>query len=178
MDYDLISIKMEKQLKSHLEELLQTKLIGKLLNLANIDDNSNSIKTIIEGQGFKICSELSPRIYNICMEVVETLEFKDDVYFFIVNSADVNAYAIPKSENNDTNLIIINSAMIDRFDDDELKFVIGHELGHLISGYSQLSDVINFLFNDDDRTPIIYTNKIRLWKQLAELTGDESLSKG
>ena len=32
--------------------------------------------------------------------------------------------------------VVVNSGMIDLLDEDELRFVLGHELGHVLSGHA------------------------------------------
>ena len=57
-------------------------------------------------------------------------------------------------------------------DNDELKFIIGHEIGHLVSKNARIMKLINFVFPDYDRMPLILRHKIELWTRLAELTSD------
>jgi hypothetical protein len=62
--------------------------------------------------------------------------------------------------------------MLHLMDDEELKFVIGHEIGHLISKNADLHKLINFVFPSDSTQPSLLQNKIRLWNQLSELIAD------
>ena len=55
---------------------------------------------------------------------------------------------------------------------EELKFVIGHELGHLINKDTSLSRLISFVFPEGTTPPITLLYKIRLHSQLAELVAD------
>ena len=55
---------------------------------------------------------------------------------------------------------------------DELKFVIGHELGHLINKDTALARLIQFVFPPQTAVPVTLQYKIRLHEQLAELVAD------
>jgi hypothetical protein len=55
---------------------------------------------------------------------------------------------------------------------DELRFVIGHELGHLINRDTALKRLIIFVFPEGSQLPVTLQHKIRLHNQLAELVAD------
>ena len=55
---------------------------------------------------------------------------------------------------------------------DELRFVIGHELGHLINKDTALARLIGFVFPPNAAVPVTLQYKIRLHEQLAELVAD------
>ena len=57
-------------------------------------------------------------------------------------------------------------------EDDELKFIIGHEIGHLISKNAAITKILRFVYPDPDKIPILLYHKINLWNKLAELTAD------
>jgi uncharacterized tellurite resistance protein B-like protein len=57
-------------------------------------------------------------------------------------------------------------------DDDELRFIIGHEIGHLISRNAEISRLINFVFPEQDKIPVLLYHRINVWHKLAELTAD------
>jgi hypothetical protein len=125
-----------------------------------------------EGNSFKITERLSPELFAICQEVKNCLEYEENIDFFIMNSPETNAFAVPKMEDEDVNMVIITSALLEKLDVTELKFIIGHEIGHLISQTSKLENIIQFVFSDKESIPTVLNNKIELWKKLAELTAD------
>jgi hypothetical protein len=63
--------------------------------------------------------------------------------------------------------------MFDLMSEDELRFVVGHELGHIINKDTSLKRLIYFVFPPGAATPPISLQfKIRLHDQLAELVAD------
>lgn len=172
MNYDLISFEVEQQIKNEIKELFEIKIIEKIISDGKIVEVNNYFKMMQEGYSFKVSEDLAPKIFNLCHEVKSKLEFNDDIDFFITSSSSVNAFAVPKLYESDSNIIVITSELMDRFEEDELRFVIGHEIGHLISDYARISRVINFIYPSLDQLPIIIQNKINFWNKLAELTAD------
>jgi len=99
-------------------------------------------------------------------------QFKCPLTYYVTNSADTNACAVPCLEENDKNIVVLHSRIVDLFDKTELRFIIGHELGHLISRNAHLKRIIDFVYPDPQRLPVILHNKISYWNKLAELTAD------
>jgi len=170
MDYDYICIEEEKAIRSHLEEILEAKVIEKIMNRAKLEDEEN-IRAGLEGDGYRITKALTPKLYDICHSVLESLQFEEPTLFYVVNIPTVNAASIRNPSGDGYNFIVLHSETVERFDDDELRFVIGHEIGHLISGFTKLSKIINFIW-EEDKIPLIFSNKIILWRQIAELSAD------
>ena len=172
MDYDMIRIVLERELSTQLFDLIEGDIIESLLKEAKIERFENEWKYILEGHSFKVTQAMASRLYNLFHEVQQRLEFKEDIDFYVTNSPEVNAFAISSLEEGEANIININSGLIERMDDDELKFIIGHEIGHLISKNAQITKVIRFVYPESDKIPILLYHKVNLWNKLAELTAD------
>lgn len=171
MDYDNIRIKLEKDIGEHLFDTLEGEVLEGVLKEAKVSETENDWKYLLEGHSFKVSSTLTPRLNSLFNEVKKKLHFEADVDFYITNSKDLNAFAISGLDDS-AHIININSATIETMDDDELKFIIGHEIGHLISNNAKISRHISFVFPDYDRIPLLLKHKIELWEKLAELTAD------
>jgi hypothetical protein len=70
-------------------------------------------------------------------------------------------------------MIVLTSALVQYFKDDELAFVIGHEIGHLIYLHSQIGMVGRLLSNPEAQnySPFIH-NLIVRWGKYAEISCD------
>lgn len=172
MDYDKLRIELEISIRNELYDLFEGSIVEKIIKKAKVENEQNIYKIIHEGHSFRITGELAPDLYALCCQVKESLDFKEDVEFYITNSSDANAYAVSKLDDGDTNLIVLHSRIIDQFDQDELKFVIGHEMGHLISDNAKFMRIIDFVFPDYSQIPVVFMHKISLWQKLSELTAD------
>jgi hypothetical protein len=100
------------------------------------------------------------------------LEFKDPIDFYVTNSPEVNAFSSTRTEDDQPHIVNLNSMLVDKFDEDELKFVIGHEIGHIISNNTRINEIVNFIFPDSAKVPMLLYNKLNVWHKLAELTAD------
>jgi len=172
MNQDMIRIGLERQLNEELYSQFSGDLMKNLMRDAKVEPNKDYLRASLEGHGFKISKKISPGLYKLCMEVQDKLDFKETIDYYIINDAEVNAFTRYKVEDERNHIVVLNSALVNMMDDDELKFIIGHEIGHLISKYSELYEIIEFVFNNYERIPLIFKNKIELTGRLAELTSD------
>ena len=167
-----IRVDLEIELESNLFQTLEGKLVEKIIAEANYEPEENIWKNILEGHSFKVTEKMSPKLYHIFHDVKNKLNYKKNIDFYITNSAELNAFALTRSDDKDTDIININSALISMFDDDELRFVVGHEIGHLITRYARVVRLINFIFPDSEKVPLILAHRIELWQKVSELTAD------
>jgi hypothetical protein len=85
----------------------------------------------------KITEEITPSIFGIVSSIEQKLQVSNlSIEYYIKNSADINASCF--SLNSDIHLImVLTSGLINIMNDDELSFVIGHEIGHYLFGHLQ-----------------------------------------
>jgi predicted Zn-dependent protease len=84
-------------------------------------------KAELLGHGVKVGLRQFPRVHGLTAECSQTLGINTPTVY-IVNNANVNAYTYGT---NDDAFITLHSALVDRFTDEELRTVIGHECGHI-----------------------------------------------
>jgi Zn-dependent protease with chaperone function len=172
MNYDLIRIPLEKDLAKQLYDLIEGDIMTSVLKEAKIERFENEWKLILEGHSFKVTRELASGLYDLFHDVQNQLGFTENIDFYVTNSAEVNAFALSAAEEGEANIINVNSGLIEMMDDDELRFIIGHEIGHLISKNATISRLIRFVFPEPDKIPALLYHRINLWDKLAELTAD------
>ena len=83
------------------------------------------------GQYLSINKNNFPRVFDLYMQACSTLDIKDIPELYIKFDYSVNAMASGVEKP----MIMLHSGAIDLLDDDELLFVLGHELGHIKSGH-------------------------------------------
>ena len=172
MIYNKIRIDLERELGAELYALMQGEIVEEILKEAKIEKIENEWKFMLEGHSFKVTSKMAPRLDGLIKDVVEKLQFSEAIDFYVTNNPELNAFSIARLEEDQEHIINLNSGLVERLDDDELRFVVGHEIGHLISKNSGILELLEFIFPDPIRTPLLINHKITLWKKLSELTAD------
>lgn len=172
MNHQQIRLAAEKQIGNEIYQLLEGDIIEQIIREAKVQEIENEWKYILEGHSFKISPQLTPKLFTIIQEVITKLKFEEPIDFYISNSAEFNAYAIYRNADNLNHTICINSSLIANMTESELKFIIGHEIGHLISNNARLMKLIQFVYSDMAKMPLLLRNKFDLWYKLSELTAD------
>jgi len=172
MDYNKIRIKLEQEIGKNLWEILDAEVISKVKKEAKVEKSGNYYKYLLEGHSFKLGKDLLPELHKPFMDVCKALNLTEPVEFYISNAPDFNASASSSEEQGEPHLVNLNSGLVNALDEDELRFVIGHELGHIISKNIDIKGVIEFVFPGFQGIPLLLYNKISLWDKLSELTAD------
>ena len=167
------SIPFEKQLGKQIYKALQGPVVEKILESAKLSTSDDYWRSIMEGHSLKVEESLLKDLYGLCTSVQEKLGFKEPVDYYVTGDASVNAFSVAAEQKGKPHIVNINSSLIGLMSENELRFVIGHELGHLINRDSALKRLIYFVFpQNSTHIPLTLQFKIRLHDQLAELVAD------
>ncbi len=166
-------IELEKMLSSQIYEALHGKMVEDILENSSFNGGGRDYwKNVMEGHSFKVEKRLMSHLYDLFYDVKKTLGYEENIDFYITGSSQVNAFSVTASKKGQPHIINVNSGLIDLMTDEELRFVIGHEIGHLMNKDSELLKLIHFIFPPGTNRPLVLQYKIRLWEQLAELVAD------
>lgn len=115
-----------------------------------------------------------PQLYHICTEVKKQLHFKEPIDFFLISSKSINACSIESKKIEETpHVIELNAGLVDIMSENELRFVIGHEIGHLISRDGHLNALIHYVCGWDEEDFDQYIScRLKMYDLLAELVAD------
>jgi len=126
------------------------------------------------GGAVKVSERQFPRVHGLAKECAETLGIAvPSVY--IVNSPTLNAATYGTQ---DDSFILVHSALVDHFEDDELRSVLGHEAGHIHNDHVVYLTALHFLtqmagmFVRFSVTPAMLG--LRAWARRAEVTCDRA----
>jgi Zn-dependent protease with chaperone function len=94
------------------------------------------------GQAVHVTPKQCHKIYRLFKEAADILDMHEPD-LFLVNDFRVNAYTFGAERP----FIVMNSALVDLLDDDELMAVLGHELGHVKAGHVLYRSLAYFLIS-------------------------------
>ena len=165
-------IELEQALNKQIYDALQGGVVEEVLRQLRTDAADSYWRSTLEGHSFKVEKSLLEHLYDLFYDVKKQLGYEEPVDFYITGDASVNAFSVAAEGEGSPHIVNINSALVELMTDDELRFVIGHELGHLMNRNTALLRLIHFVFPPDSNMPLALQHKIRLWQQLSELVAD------
>lgn len=164
----------ERELKQKIHDALEGDVIDQVMqSVGVVGQNDSIIRTSLAIGMLKVEPEIMPHLYQLLQDTVLKLKFDRQVEFYITNSVSVNACTLIDTAPDRPVIIRLNSALIELMTEDELRFVVGHELGHQINRDGDLSNLISFIFPElESMSPLLLQLKVRAWNQLCELVAD------
>ena len=131
----------------------------------------------MKGSNFHVTKESCPELYNQVMEASHTLNLTDFPHIYTKWGYYVNAYTMGYK---DTTSLVLYSGAVDLLEKDELKFIIGHELGHIKSNHCLYHNMALRIANFISDVPVIgdLMGTIRYllmyWYRMSEFTADRA----
>lgn len=124
------------------------------------------------GDAMLISPDVLPEVYEIYTNCLNL--FGNDLHgnLFVRQSKEYNANIFSHNKKFD---LLIHSALLEDFTPNELSFVLGHELGHVLLGHSQVS-MLDLLKLIEDLKPGLISPETKdlmyRWSRAAELSAD------
>lgn len=118
--------------KGALVALRRLKGFDKLLKTMSGLINERAVRLLYLGSAVKVDERQFADLHRSLAEVGAVLDAQELPELYVQASPMFNAMTIGL----DKPIIVVDSGLIDLLDEDELRFVIGHELGHALSGHA------------------------------------------
>ena len=128
------------------------------------------------GSNLKVTKDNYPKIHEYLQYACNILDMPTIPDMYVQWGYGINAYTVGV----ENPIVVINSGLIDLCDDDEMLFIIGHELGHIKSNhmlYHMMAQVINLVIEQIPvgkfaAVPIQYA--LYYWSRMSEFTADRA----
>ena len=166
-------IGLEKELATQIYNALQGDVVRFILKNAKDSTDDDYWRSRMEGHCMKADKNLLGNFYNLCQDVKNRLGFDEPVDFYVTGDSSINAFSIAAEDGDHPHIVNVNSELFNLMSEDELRFVVGHELGHLLNQDTALRRLIGFVYPPQvTQLPIALQYKIHLHDNLAELVAD------
>ena len=94
--------------------------------------NERAVRLVLLGSAVRVDDRQFTRLHRLLADVGATLDAAELPEMYVSANPFLNAVTIGMNKP----MIVLNSALVDLLDEDELRFVIAHELGHALSGHA------------------------------------------
>ena len=131
----------------------------------------------LQGSNFRVTRDSCPELYKLTRTVSKRIDVRDFPKIYTQWGYFINAYTA--GYDNDV-LLVIYSGAVDLLNEDELTYVIGHEMGHIKSGhnlYHYMASIVGsaaaFIPGGQGFIAPIYA-ALKYWDRMSEFTADRA----
>jgi len=141
--------------------------------------NERRYRLVFLGSAVRVDERQFPRLHRLLTEAGQALDVAELPEMFVANSPFANAVTLGM----DKPFIVVNSRLLGLLDDDELRFVVAHELGHAVSGHAVYQTLLVRIVNASglfsslppwSLTLRILQAALSEWSRKAELSADRA----
>ncbi|BBH15723.1 Zn-dependent protease [Nocardioides baekrokdamisoli] len=100
--------------------------------------NERTVRLSLLGSAVKVDERQFTRLHWLLGDVGAALDVAELPELFVLADPQLNAVTIGMNRP----MIVLNSGLVDLLDDEELRFVIGHEVGHALSGHAVYQTIL------------------------------------
>ncbi|HXW45486.1 MAG TPA: M48 family metallopeptidase, partial [Streptosporangiaceae bacterium] len=111
-----------------------------LKNLAGLF-NDRALRLMFLASAVRCSTEQFPDLYQAMLDGCYILDLPRVPELYVTQTPLVNAMAL----GSDKPFIVLNSGLVELMDPEELRWVIGHELGHVLSGHTVYNTMLYYL---------------------------------
>jgi Zn-dependent protease with chaperone function len=107
-------------------------VVYKLLSTLALLGGERGVRLLFQGNAVRVGPAQVPKLWHLHTEVCTTFDWPDVPELYVSQTPFFNAGAYGV----DAPFIVIHSAALELLDDDELRVLLSHELGHVMSGHA------------------------------------------
>ena len=118
----------------------------------------------------RLTKGMAPDIAKMAEECIEKLGVEIPLELYVYSSPQFNAACFKPEE--DRLNVMFSSSLLEGFDANELKFVMGHELGHYIYNHHDIP--VGYLLQGQDKPDPKLALELFAWSRYAEISADRA----
>ncbi|MFI9273799.1 M48 family metallopeptidase [Kitasatospora sp. NPDC052896] len=141
--------------------------------------SERSVRLMFLATAVKTSERQFPELYDMVRDAAYTLDLERVPDLYVTQDPDVNAMCIGM----DSPVIVVTTGLVELMDEEELRAVIGHEVGHAMSGHAVYRTMLLILTNLASRVGWIplgnlaitaLVSALKEWFRKAELSCDRA----
>ena len=136
-----------------------------------LEDNPISgVRRQLLATSLRLTESMSPRLHGMLHQCRDRLGIENPIETFVYNSPQFNAACVKPED--ERVLLMFSSSLLERFQEQELLFVIGHELGHYLFEHTEIP--IGYLVKGEKPVAPRLALQLFAWSRYAEISADRA----
>ena len=141
--------------------------------------NERAVRLVFLGSAIRVDERQFARLHRLLGEVARTLDAPELPELYVTANPVPSAMTIGMNKP----FVVVTSGMVDLLDDEELRFVLGHELGHAMSGHAVYQSLLQQLIQLSGVLSAVPAGGLSIraimaalyeWSRKAELSADRA----
>lgn len=141
--------------------------------------SERALRLMFLGGSVRVGEDQFRNIHDMVRDAAYILDFEQVPELYVVQDPTPNAMAIGV----DKPFIVLHTGLIDLLDDEELRYVVGHEVGHILSGHAVYRTMLLILTSLGARLAWLPLGNIAIgaiviglqeWQRKSELSADRA----
>ena len=133
-------------------------------------EGPSGIRRNLLSTSVRLTSGMAPEITKMADECIEKLGVQLPLELYVYSSPQFNAACFKPED--DRLYVMFSSSLLEGFNSQELKFVMGHELGHHV--YDHHAIPIGYLLRGEQRPDPALALELFAWSRYAEISADRA----
>ncbi|MEL7536199.1 MAG: M48 family metallopeptidase [Pseudomonadota bacterium] len=159
-------LKLFDQLKAHPD----VQRVNEQLNKMAEDNAALKIRRRLLATSVRLSDRMAPNVHQLAEHCIKKLEIKIPVELYVFASPQYNA-ACFKPEDGRL-FVMFSSSLLENFTDDEIGFVMGHELGHHLYRHHDIP--IGYILRGRSKPNARLALELFAWSRYAEISADRA----
>jgi len=134
------------------------------------EEGPTGIRRQLLATSVRLTRGMAPDVYQMLDEPVEKLDIKIPIELYVYSSPQFNAACVKPEDGR--LFIMFSSSLLEAFKGSELKFVIGHELGHHLYNHHDIP--IGYILRGKSRPNPKLALELFAWSRYAEISADRA----
>ena len=153
-----------------LDDLTVKRVNEQLARQEESDSERSSLRRRLLATSVRLSESMAPDLHAIARDCSERLELGIDLELYVFASPAYNAMCFKPEDGR--LFVMFASSLLEAFDDAELRFVMGHELGHHVYHHHDIP--IGYILRGQQRPDPRLALDLFTWSRYAEISADRA----
>ena len=169
MNAEELRSRQDREIARQLMETAEVRRINEMIEKREEQGPMGTRRRLL-ATSVRLSRNMAPWLHEMADDCIEKLGVKIPTELYVYASPSYNAACVKPEDGR--LFIMFSSSLLESFEGSELRFVVGHELGHYLYGHHDIP--IGYLLNGKARPNPKLALQLTSWSRFAEVSADRA----